>query len=246
MRRSFSESLNAYRQALSDLISELLRSREAALWNLLRLSKEKDSNFVWTAMYIIGDTSIAIQNFLRFGLNGPTRYDDAGERYLRLYGLLNAGYIQQEAVLKLYTLLNVPNPKEMKQRINHLQIRDLRHKIGAHGVDFMNKNISRVEPFVAVRATLKQFTCEYMNNDTQAFERVDLKECVEEHSKLMVEILATIYEKAAKTAYKGNDKKLREHNERLEDLKIMGDGGAVIKLADGKKLTIRLGSRNAK
>lgn len=224
MRRSLSESLDSYRQALNDLISELLRSREEPLWKLLRLSKEKDSNFVWTAIYIIGDTSIAIQNFLRFGLNGPTKYEDEGERYLRLYGLLNASYIQQETVLKLYTLMNVPNPKIIKQQIDHLQIRDLRHKIGAHGVDFVNKTNSKLEPFVPVRATLKQFTCEYMNNDTLAFERVNLKECIEEHSKLMVQTLATIYKKAANTAYKGNDKKLREHKEMLDDLKIIEGG----------------------
>jgi len=239
MRLSLYEVLDAYRQALSDLISELLRARQEVLWKLLRLNKEKDSNFVWTAMYIVGDTSMAIQNFLRFGLDGPTKYEDEGERYLRLYGLLNASYIQQDAVLKLYKLMNVPYPKNAKQRIDRLQIRDLRHKVGAHSVDYMNKDIGKIEPFVPVRARLEQFTCEYMNNETLVLQRVDLKECVEEHSKLMVELLATIYEKAVKTAYKGNEKKLQKYKEKLDDLKIIRDGGVVMKAAGGDKLIIR-------
>jgi len=190
-------------------------------------------------MYIVGDTSMAIQNFLRFGLDGPTKYEDEGERYLRLYGLLNASYIQQDAVLKLYKLMNVPYPKNAKQRIDRLQIRDLRHKVGAHSVDYMNKDIGKIEPFVPVRARLEQFTCEYMNNETLVLQRVDLKECVEEHSKLMVELLATIYEKAVKTAYKGNEKKLQKYKEKLDDLKIIRDGGVVMKAAGGDKLIIR-------
>jgi hypothetical protein len=238
MRLLCSEALDAYRQALCDLISELLRGRQEVLWKLLRLNREKDSNFLWTAMYIVGDTSIAIQNFLRFGLDGPTKYDDGGERYLRLYGLSNASYIQQDAVLKLYTLLNVPDPKKAKERIDRLQIRSLRHKVGAHGIDYMNKNIGKIETFVPVRARLGQFTCEYMNNETQAIQRVDLKEYIEEHSKLIVELLARIYEKAAKTAYKGNEKKLQKHKEKLHDLKIIGDGGVVMKLPGGHTFII--------
>jgi hypothetical protein len=45
------------------------------------------------AMDVIGDAALALKNFLRFSLDGPTRYEDLGERYLRLYGLLSATYL---------------------------------------------------------------------------------------------------------------------------------------------------------
>lgn len=244
MTHSSSQAFDAYRQAFSDLIEELLRSRPEGLWKLLRLNKEEDAIFVWTAMYIIGDASMAIQNFLRFGLDGPAKYEDVGERYLRLYGLLNATYIQQDAVLKLYRLMSVPDPKNAKRRIESLQIRVLRHKVGAHGVDYLNRDIGKLESFVPVRARLEQFQCEYMNNETLALQRVDLKQCVEEHSKLMVQLLATIYEKTAKTAYKGNEKKLQKHKEKLQDLKIIRDGGVVMESPGGDKFVIQLNSYN--
>ena len=64
-------------------------------------------------------------NFQKYGLDGPTKFEDLGEKYLRLYGFLNATYIQQAAVLSLYKFLNVPNPKEAKKRIEVLKIREV-------------------------------------------------------------------------------------------------------------------------
>ena len=218
MTESPYHALDACRQAFADLIGELLRSRSENLWKLLRLNKEQDSISVWTAFYLVGDASIAIQNFLRFGLDGPAKFKDLGERYLRLYGLLNASYIQQDAVLKLYKLMSVPALDVAKQRIAALRIRDLRHKIAAHGLDYLNKEIGRSESFVPVRVRLQQFECEYMNNETLAVQRVDLREFVVEHCKLMVELLATICDKTVKTAYKGSPNKLQKHKDKLHNL----------------------------
>lgn len=67
----------------------------------------------------------AMGNFQKYGLDGPTKFEDLGEKYLRLYGFLNATYIQQAAVLSLYKFLNVPNPKEAKKRIEVLKIREV-------------------------------------------------------------------------------------------------------------------------
>ena len=240
MRQSFSQSLNKYREAFSDLIGELLQSSPEGLWKLLRLNKKEDSNFAWSAMYIIDDASTAIENFLRFGLDGPTKYDDTGERYLRLYGVLNATFIQQQAILKLYQLMNVPGLENTKKRIYELRIRELRHKVGAHGVDYSSTDSRKLESFVPVRVSLEQFSCDYMNNETLAVETVNLKEFVEEHFKLMLELLATIYEKTVKTAYKGSEKKLREHKEKLNDLNIICNGGVVMETPGGGKFIIRL------
>jgi hypothetical protein len=79
-----------------------------------------------------------------------------------------------------------------------------------------------------------------MNNETLAVQTMDLKEFIEEHSKLLLELLATIYAKTVKTAYKGNEKKLREHKEKLNDLSIISNGGVVMETPDGSKFIIRL------
>jgi hypothetical protein len=46
--------------------------------------------------------SLGIENFLRFGIDGPTKYGDMGEKYIKLYGALNATYLQQQAAISLF------------------------------------------------------------------------------------------------------------------------------------------------
>ena len=117
----------------------------------------------------------AIRNFLKFGLDGPTRYEDIGERYLRLYGVLNATYIQQEAILNLYKLMNVPKWNNSKKDISLLKIREVRHKVGAHSNDYLNRSTDRLESFVPVRLCLSLYNCDYINNENLAVEHIDLK-----------------------------------------------------------------------
>ncbi|MEM9391533.1 MAG: hypothetical protein AAGA02_13735 [Bacteroidota bacterium] len=47
-----------------------------------------------SGIFLLEDTSQAIDNYFEFGLEGPTKYKNFGERYLRLYGLLNSAYMQ--------------------------------------------------------------------------------------------------------------------------------------------------------
>ncbi len=59
-----------------------------------------DWNILCSAMDVIGDTTLAIQDFLDQGIG-----QDKGEKYLRLYGLLQAVYLQQDATMSLYKII---------------------------------------------------------------------------------------------------------------------------------------------
>ena len=134
------DTLDAYATAFRELINNKVWERDERPHSLLQLTKEDDWSFVCVAMDIVEDASLAIKDFLRFGLNGPTKYDSVGERYLRLYGVLSASYIQQEATRKLFALMNCPSPKELKACFDALEIRKLRHQLASHGVDFLDHN----------------------------------------------------------------------------------------------------------
>jgi hypothetical protein len=196
-------------------------SRPKSVRELLRLNKDDDWNFICAAMDIVGDACAAVSHFLKFGLDGPTKYDNVGEKYLRLYGMLNATYIQQEAVLKLYKLTNAPNLKEAKRTVEILQIREVRHKLGAHSTDYLNSTTGQVESYVPVRATLSGFTCEYFNNETFSSKRVDLRECLNEHLEVLINLMDKVYEKTIKTLYRGEKEKLADLTEKLKDLRII-------------------------
>src|SRR5262245_49945610 len=89
-------NLNLYADAFRDMVNARVGWRGEP-GTLLKLEKELDWSFLCVAMDILDDASLAIGNVLKFDLDGPTRYDDSGEKYLRLYGLLGATYGQQRA-----------------------------------------------------------------------------------------------------------------------------------------------------
>ena len=239
--KSLLKILESYASSYRDLVNEKNWSSDASIRKCLRLNKDSDWGFICTAMDIVGDASLAIGNFLRFSLEGPSRYEDVGEKYLRLYGVLNATYIQQQAIYNLYKLNNVPDPKQALSKIKKLRIREIRHKLASHANDYLNPNTEIIESFIPMRITLLGFNCELINNETLEGERVDLKECLKEHLGLMVEFADQIYEKSIKTFHKGNQKKESEHNDRLNDLRIEKDGGIVIKTEGGdSKIIITL------
>lgn len=189
-------------------------------------------------MDIVADASAAIRHFLQFGLNGPTKYDDVGEAYLRLYGLLSAAYIQQQAVLKIYELMNVPNPKTLRQKLDTLEIRDLRHRLASHSTDYANKSTQSIETYVPIRIGVGGYGCTYTDNETSSHKSVNLENAVKSHCTLLTEAMDTVYEKSIRTLYKGQGKKLQEAAQRLEDLRTTKGGGFVLRFPKGGKLVI--------
>lgn len=239
--KSLVDLLDSYVDEYRELVDSNTSNSHETIRKSLRLNKEEDWAFICTAMDVVGSASLAITNFLSFGLDGPTKYDDAGEKYLRLYGALNATYIQQQAVLTLFKLNQVSNPDKAKEKIECLRVRDVRHKLGAHSNEYLNRDANKKESYVLTRLTLAGFNCEFLNNETSEHTMVDLKSDIEEHLKLMVELLDETYEKAIGTFHKGNQKKQHEFKDKLKDLRIEKEGGLVIPLKpDGRKLIITM------
>jgi len=144
---------------------------------------------------------------------------------LRLYGVLNACYLQQFAVLSLYKRCNLEKPDGVKQKLNDLKIYELRNKLGAHSPDYKNKQDDKkedsIESYVIIRISAKRYKFKYINNESTEGEWVDLKEYLEEHLRLIVDLLDKIYEKSIKTLHKGENSKLQKHMQKLSELRIL-------------------------
>lgn len=129
-------TVGRYAEAFRDLVNAKVWGKAVSPSIALRLNAPADWEFICVAMDVVGDAVLAIQNFLQFSLDGPTKYDNDGERYLRLYGVLNAAYLQQEAVKKLFMLMQCPSPKDIDKVFAELELRTLRHQVGSHSVDY--------------------------------------------------------------------------------------------------------------
>ncbi len=240
------EVVDSYGSVFRDLINAKVQPTKLPIRKVLKLSKDDDWSFLCSAMDIIGDACLAIDDFLRFGLDGPTKYDETGERYLRLYGILTATYIQQEAVLKLYQLINVPpSLKEGKAMIDQLEIRLLRHKLSSHSTNYRDER-GTIETFVPIRMNLRGFNCGYFDNKAIKAHNVDLKKAISAHIETLVEMLDRILDKAIRTFYRAQEtcKDCKEYSERLEELRIIRNGGLVSKMPDGSKLIFTMAKSN--
>ncbi len=194
---------------------------------VLKLNHEKDWNFICSGMDLIGDTCLAIDHFIRFGLEGATRYDEVGEKYLRLYGVLNSTYIQQEAVYSICKLCQISNQSEFRTKLDSLEIREVRHKLGAHSIDYIDKQKEEILSFVPVRIEMNGFHCNFVNNNDSSWDSVDLLSSLESHLDLMTDILVATIEKTNRSLYKTSKEKMKETEVVLEKLNIERKGGFV-------------------
>lgn len=91
--------------------------------------------------WLIEDTELAIKEYKEFQLQGPTRIkSNFGEKYLRLYGILNAINIQKSVIIELFEIFKLRGKIEIKAILNDLEIIKLRNKIGAHSLDYKIEN----------------------------------------------------------------------------------------------------------
>jgi hypothetical protein len=242
--KPLTEILDSYIDAYRNLINKKIWDSKKEIVKTLRLQKPKDWDFICASMDILDDALLAIENFLNFGLGGPTKYEPDGEKYLRLYGVLNATYLQQYAILELYIKNNLSNPRSIKGKIKRLKINEIRHKLGAHSVNHKkDPKQTDTECFVPTRFTLAGFNCEFTNNKTSEREKIDLKDTLNEHLSFLIETIDLIYEKSAKTFYQKKPKKIDEYLEILKDLRIEKNGGLVLNKNGPRKIILTTNKR---
>jgi hypothetical protein len=116
-------------------------------------------------------------------------------------------------------LTNAPKLIRSRNQVESLQIREVRHKLGAHSTDYLNNTTRRIESYIPVRATLSGFICEYFNNETGSSKRADLRNCLNEHFEVLVDLMDKVYEKTVNTLYRGEQEKREEFLEKLKDLR---------------------------
>jgi len=96
-----------------DLLSSIIRNIDS------EISKKRDNSIDYTDYHqkkwnfkkwewiiklrhwinLIEQTSLAISNFMEFKLEWPTKISNDWEKYLRLYGHLNAIYLQKSSII---------------------------------------------------------------------------------------------------------------------------------------------------
>ncbi|MBK3517136.1 hypothetical protein [Carboxylicivirga marina] len=192
----------------------------------LKFENANDWSVLCSLMDVLSDTELAKENFLKFGIGGPTKIQDYGEQYLRLYGITNAIYLQKSAVLSFIELIKLPNKTKEKNRINSCKLIEFRNIVGAHTVDFLDDGV--INPHQFQRALIDNGSIS-VSDSNNTFKEYNLKELFEEFNNIIEDILIRSTEKFIKTVLKQNGgEKKKKLIDKIEALKTIQEGGIVI------------------
>lgn len=164
-------------------------------------------------MDLVEDTVLALQNFYRFQLEGPTRYEERGETYLRLYGVLNAVYLQQSAIEQLVSICLPQRIGDVRQDLKNHRSRELRNILGAHLVDY-----KKGEAFIVTRAFLKGSEVEFMSYTSDRYERVDLIQTIGDHIEFILPVVEELSIHLVETYGSINEERSHEFEQRIKIL----------------------------
>ncbi len=103
----------------------------------LRFQKQTDWKRYRGCVDLIEDTELAILSAFRYQLGDlKNKNQDYGETNIRLYGILNAVYLQMNALKEIANLLNYSERNIVKSSFEALDIYKLRNIAGAHTSDY--------------------------------------------------------------------------------------------------------------
>jgi hypothetical protein len=199
------------------------KSFRQAINQKLKFEKEDDWITLCSLIDVLGDTELAKENFLKYDLSGPTKIKDTGEQYLRLYGIVNAVYLQKSVILSFLELIKFHGKKQFVSKFSSLGIIKLRNIVGAHTVDF--KDGDQLNPHQISRGSLEHGPISARDSKGK-FTEYDLKKLLTEYNEFASDLLITAIEKFIKMAMGGQ--KLKEYNDRLGLVKGEQKGDIVI------------------
>lgn len=103
----------------------------------LKFQKQTDWKKYRASVDLLVDTEYALISAFEFQLGYlKSEHRDIGEMYLRLYGILNAVYLQMGAFESIANLLNYPKRIQIRDAFKEIDIFKLRNIAGAHTVDY--------------------------------------------------------------------------------------------------------------
>jgi hypothetical protein len=181
-----------------------------------------DTEFGWNilmnAFYVFEDTELAKKDFKQFELQGPSRHKNIGEKYLRLYGILNSFYQQNLALLNLMELFKLDSKELWSKQLKESDCIRLRNKIAAHSTNYStDRNTKVFDVYEISRPELEHGNIRLLKNQ-KTFETYDLKESIEDFNKKVQEILSEILMKFIKKKFNNQGKNYEEYK-KLEKLK---------------------------
>ena len=186
-----------------------------------------DNEFGWNilmnAFYVFEDTELSKQDFKEFGLQGPCRHKNVGEKYLRLYGILNSCYQQYLALRNLMELFKLEPREKYIEQLHESNCIKLRNKIAAHSTNYSSdRNSKKFDVYEISRSDLERGEIRLLKNQNDV-EIYDINLSIKDFDEKTQIVLSGIIEKFLKKKFKNQGKYYNEF-QQLEKVR----NGAIV------------------
>lgn len=186
---------------------------------------------------VIEDTEWAIIEFFTNGLCIEREQIAHGEKYLRLYGILNAVYIQFLAILELMELLKVPDKSSWSKKLKALKVHDVRNKLASHTANF--KSGDEITSFKLVHVSLDKWGRSIAivpDSKNEKYEEINLVKIITEYNDQTEILLDLICQKAIKSLFRNDGEHRRWLISHYEYAKNRKFDYSIFKSSLGKEL----------
>lgn len=160
----------------------------------LKFEKDSDSDLFRACIDLLEDTQYAINDVFTNGL--ITNINSQGEIYLRLYGVLNAYYLQLGTIIDLMRLFNFKEQKRIREELKTSKIIELRNKLGSHTTNYKVSSSEKETDFYRLaQSTINKWGNSLLIVGKNKSEEINLIEIMREFTIKIEQILETIVNK---------------------------------------------------
>lgn len=181
-----------------------------------------DTKFGWNilmnAFYVFEDTELAKKDFNEFGIQGACRHKNTGEKYLRLYGMLNSFYQQFLALRNLMELFKIEPREKYIKILRETDCIKLRNKIAAHSTNYSEGiNNKQFDVYEISRPELERGNIRLLKNQ-EDFETYNLNSAISDFDKETQIVLSSIIGKFLKNKFNNQGRHYTEF-QKIEKLR---------------------------
>ncbi len=190
-------------------LADGIKDIPAAMAKRLHFPKREDWMAFGSCLYTFEDAAMAIRGYFATAASGL----GCDHEYLRLFGFLNACYLQLGAVDQLCKVVGVPNSKAIIGELRKHEIIECRNMLASHTVAYKSEGVTH-------SITIEQRNLGGTGAIFMVNEKFERRQCsfTEMHQSWVVEtrrVLREIVRKFIMTAYKPNPQKQNEWLARL-------------------------------
>lgn len=182
-----------------------------AMANRLRFSQREDWMVFGSCLYTFEDAAMAIRGYFATSKNDH----DKDFEYLRLFGFLNACYLQFGALERLCAIIGIENKKALISLVREHDLLQCRHMLASHTTAYHTGDSTH--SITIEQVSLGGTSATFIVNETLKRRHVNFSELYDSWAMTTRTLLDSVIRKFIMVIYKSSPEKQAEYLDRLSE-----------------------------